>query len=180
MQVILLERIEKLGMLGQVVEVKPGFARNYLLPQKKALRATPANMEFFGKQKAEIEAKNLKAKQDAEFVAQKVEGIHMIMVRQAGETGQLYGSVSAKDVVDGVMAVSSISIGRAQVAIGAPIKLLGIHPIHVMLHPEVKVQVNAVVAQTQEEAKIMIEKAKGSSKASEVKAEVEFEEVVEA
>jgi large subunit ribosomal protein L9 len=182
MQVILLERIEKLGMLGQVVDVKPGFARNYLLPQKKALRATPANMEIFDKQKAEIEAKNLKAKQDAEFVAKKVEGIHMIMVRQAGETGQLYGSVSAKDVVDGVMTVSSVSINRAQVIIGAPIKLLGIHGIHVMLHPEVKVQVNAVVAQTSEEAKIMIEKAKGSKAKADPQPDAvsDLEEVVEA
>ena len=163
MQVILLERIEKLGMLGQVVDVKPGFARNYLLPQKKALRATQANMAHFEKQKAELEAKNLKAKADAEFVAKKVEGLHLILVRQAGETGQLYGSVSAKDVVDEVLRLSTVSISRSQVSIGSPIKILGIHPIHVMLHPEVKVQVNAVVAQTGEEAKMMIEKVSGAA-----------------
>ena len=180
MQVILLERIEKLGMLGQVVDVKPGFARNYLLPQKKALRATKSNLEVFEKQKTDLEAKNLKAKEDAQFVAKKVEGLYLTLVRQAGETGQLYGSVSAKDVVDEVHRLSSVVISRAQVSIGSPIKILGVHPIHVMLHPEVKVQVNAVVSQSAEEARVVIEKITSAGKPAAEKAVASEEVAVEA
>jgi large subunit ribosomal protein L9 len=160
MQVILLERIDKLGMMGQVVDVKPGFARNYLLPQKKALRATEENVAVFEKQRADLEAKNLQAKSDAEFVATKLDNISIILVRQAGETGQLYGSVSARDIADAVQEEAKINISKTQVLIHHPIKTLGQHRIQVSLHPEVRVNVMATIALSKDEAKQMIEKAK--------------------
>lgn len=156
MQVILLERIEKLGQMGDVVTVKPGYARNYLLPQKKALRATDENKRYFDAQKAQLEARNLELKKEAEGVAGKMDGAAVILVRQAGEAGQLYGSVNARDVAD-ALTVEGFSVARAQVELPKPIKTLGLHDVSVRLHPEVTVTVTANVARSEEEAKIQTE-----------------------
>jgi len=151
MDVILLQRIEKLGQMGEVVRVKAGFARNYLLPQKKALRATDANKARFEKQRAQLEANNLARRQEAEGISGKVEGITVVVIRQAGETGHLYGSVSARDISEAVTK-SGITIDRNQVLMDRPIKMLGLHPVRVALHPEVVVSITANVAKSEEEA----------------------------
>jgi len=151
MDVILLQRIENLGQMGEVVKVKPGFARNYLLPQKKALRATDANRARFEKQRAQLEATNLARRQEAEKISGKVDGLTVVIIRQAGETGHLYGSVSARDVAAAVTA-DGVTIDRAQVLMDRPIKMLGLHPVRVALHPEVVVTVTANVAKSAEEA----------------------------
>src|ERR687884_171003 len=122
--VILLERVESLGQMGQVVNVRPGFARNYLLPQKKALRATKANLAIFEKQRAQLEATNLKRRHEAEQVAAKMGGLSVVIVRQAGESGQLYGSVSARDIAEAIDA-AGFTIERQQVVLDRPIKTLG-------------------------------------------------------
>ena len=153
MEVILLERIERLGQMGDVVKVKPGYARNFLLPQKKALRATESNKEYFEGQKAELEAQNLKRRQEAEAVAAKMDGISLIMVRQAGEGGQLYGSVSAKDVAD-TLGEEGVKVGRNQVDLNQVIKELGVYTVPVSLHPEVTVDVAITVARSKDEADI--------------------------
>lgn len=151
MEVILLERIEKLGQMGDVVKVKPGFARNFLLPQKKALRANKDNLAFFEKQRAQLEAINLKRRDEAQAVAGKMEGLKVLMVRQAGEGGQLYGSVSGRDVADAVKA-AGYTVERSQVNLDSPIKTLGSYPVRLSLHPEVSVTVTVTVARSQEEA----------------------------
>jgi large subunit ribosomal protein L9 len=151
--VILLERVENLGQMGQVVKVRPGYARNYLLPQKKALRATKDNLAYFEKQRAQLEAANLTRKTEAEQVAQKLEGLSVVVIRQAGESGQLYGSVSARDIADGVTA-AGFTITRGQVVLDKAIKTLGLYKLRVVLHPEVSVQVTANVAQSAEEAEM--------------------------
>jgi len=151
MDVILLQRIEKLGQMGEVVRVKAGFARNYLLPQKKALRATDANKARFEKQRAQLEANNLARRQEAEGISGKVDGITVVVIRQAGETGHLYGSVSARDIAEAVTK-SGITIDRNQVLMDRPIKMLGLHPVRVALHPEVVVSITANVAKSEEEA----------------------------
>jgi large subunit ribosomal protein L9 len=153
MDVILLQRIEKLGQMGEVVKVKPGFARNYLLPQKKALRATEANRARFETQRAQLEATNLARRQEAENISGKVDGLAVVIIRQAGETGHLYGSVSARDVAVAVTA-GGVTIDRAQVLMDRPIKMLGLHPVRVALHPEVVVTVTANVAKSAEEAEL--------------------------
>jgi len=153
MDVILLQRIEKLGQMGEVVKVKPGFARNYLLPQKKALRATEANRARFEKVRAQLEATNLARRQEAEKISGKVDGLTVVIIRQAGETGHLYGSVSARDVAAAATA-GGVTIDRAQVLMDRPIKMLGLHPVRVALHPEVVVTVTANVAKSEEEAEI--------------------------
>lgn len=153
MDVILLERIEKLGQMGDVVNVKPGFARNYLLPQKKALRATDDNKRVFEAQKAQLEAQNLEHRKEAESVASKMDGEAIILIRQAGEAGQLYGSVNARDVAEALTA-AGFTIARSQVELPTPIKTLGLHDVVVRLHPEVTVTVTANVARTEEEAKV--------------------------
>ena len=153
MDVILLQRIEKLGQMGEVVRVKAGFARNYLLPQKKALRATDANKARFEKQRAQLEANNLARRQEAEGISGKVEGITVIVIRQAGETGHLYGSVSARDVAEAVTK-AGVTIDRNQVLMDRPIKMLGLHPVRVALHPEVVVSITANVAKSEEEAEL--------------------------
>jgi large subunit ribosomal protein L9 len=152
-QVVLLERIEKLGQMGQVVNVKPGFARNYLLPQKKALRATKENLAYFEKQRAQLEAQNLKRRGEAEEVAKTLEGLTVILIRQAGESGQLYGSVSARDIAEAVTE-AGVTVGRQQVVLDHTIKTLGMHKLRVSLHPEVAVTVTANVAQSAEEAEM--------------------------
>lgn len=151
MDVILLERIERLGQMGEVVKVKPGFARNYLLPQKKALRATKENREYFEKQRAQLEAQNLNRRQDAEKVAEKLDGQSVIIIRQAGEFGQLYGSVTTRDIATAITG-AGFTVDRRQIMLDVPIKTLGLHKTRVGLHPEVTVSVTLNVAQTEEEA----------------------------
>lgn len=153
MQVILLERVEKLGQMGDVVRVKPGYARNFLLPQKKALRATKENLDRFEKQRGQLEATNLKLKQEAEVVAKKLDGLSVVLVRQAGETGQLYGSVTARDIAEAV-AAAGFTVAHRQIRIDRPIKTLGLVRTRVMLHPEVAAVVTVNVAKSEEEAQI--------------------------
>jgi len=152
-QVILLERVEKLGQMGQVVDVKPGYARNFLLPQKKALRATKDNLAYFDKQRAQLEAQNLARKGDAEQVAQKLDGLSVVIIRQAGESGQLYGSVTARDIATAVTE-AGFTISRGQVVQEKAIKTLGLYKQRVVLHPEVSVTVTINVAQSPEEAEM--------------------------
>jgi large subunit ribosomal protein L9 len=152
-ELILLERVEKLGQMGQLVNVKPGFARNYLLPQKKALRATKENLAYFEGQRAQLEANNLQRKAEAAEVSGKLEGLTVVIVRQAGESGQLYGSVSARDISDAVTG-AGFTIEKRQVVLDRPIKNLGLHQLKVVLHPEVSVTVTANVAQSAEEAQM--------------------------
>jgi large subunit ribosomal protein L9 len=151
--VILLERVEKLGQMGQVVKVRPGYARNFLLPQKKALRATKENLAYFEKQRTQLEAQNLQRRSEAEQVAQKLEGLSVVVIRQAGESGQLYGSVTARDIADAVTQ-AGFTIGRGQVVLDKAIKTLGLYKQRVVLHPEVSVQVTVNVAQSAEEAEM--------------------------
>ena len=151
MQVILLERVEKLGQMGDEVKVKDGFARNFLLPKKKALRATKANREYFQSQKTQLEARNLERKSEAQKVADKLEGKTFVLLRQAGDRGQLYGSVSPRDISDAI-STGGFSIGRTQVPLDHAIKSIGLHPISVVLHPEVRVKVTINVARTEDEA----------------------------
>lgn len=151
MEVILLERVEKLGQMGEVVKVKPGYARNFLLPQRKALRATKQNIDRFEGQRVQLEAANLDQRKDAEAAATKIEGITCVLLRQASESAQLYGSVSARDIAQAVEEEGA-SIARNQVLLERPIKTLGIHTVRVMLHPEVFVSVNVNVARSTEEA----------------------------
>ena len=151
MDVILLERIERLGQIGDVVKVKPGFARNLLLPTKKALRATEENKKRFEAQRAQIEANNLKRRQEAEKISDKVDGLKVVIIRQASETGILFGSVSTRDIAEGVTK-AGFTIDRAQVKLDKPIKTLGLHDVRVALHPEVIVKVTANVAKSEDEA----------------------------
>jgi large subunit ribosomal protein L9 len=151
MDVILLERIESLGQMGEVVKVKPGYARNFLLPQKKALRATKENREYFEKQRAQLEAQNLTKRQDAEKVAEKLNGVSVIIIRQAGEFGQLYGSVSTRDIATAITG-AGFTVDRRQIMLDVPIKTLGLHKTRVSLHPEVNVSVTVNVAPSEEEA----------------------------
>jgi large subunit ribosomal protein L9 len=175
-QVILLERVESLGQMGDVVRVKPGFARNFLLPQKKAMRATKENLAFFEKQKTQLVAQNLALKGEAEKVAEKMAGLTVVIIRQAGETGQLYGSVSNRDISDAVTA-SGFTIERRQVLLQQPIKALGFHTTRVALHPEVSIEVKVNVAQSEDEAKAQAEARKSAAAAAApVPAEVESAE----
>jgi large subunit ribosomal protein L9 len=151
MEVILLERIEKLGQMGDVVKVKPGYARNYLLPHKKALRANKANLAYFETRRTQLEAENLERRDEAEAVAKKLEGLSVTLIRQAGDSGQLYGSVTARDLADSI-AEAGVNIDRKQVALDKVIKVLGLHTVKLRLHPEVMVDVTANVARSQAEA----------------------------
>ncbi len=153
MDIILLERVTKLGQIGDVVTVKNGYARNFLLPKGKALRATAANKEYFEGQRHEIEALNLKAKSEAEAVAGNMEGASAIVIRQAGESGQLFGSVSARDIVEALESID-IKIDRSQVVLDRAIKVLGIVTIAIKLHPEVIVNIEINVARSAEEAEM--------------------------
>ena len=159
MDVILLERVINLGQIGDVVKVKPGYARNFLLPLRKALRATEANKAKFEAQRAQIEATNLEKRSEAEKIRSKVDGLKVVLIRQAGETGQLFGSVNARDVADAVTA-AGFTVDRRQVILDRPIKVLGLHPLRVALHPEVIVSITANVAKSNEEAEAQ-EKAGG-------------------
>jgi len=151
MDVILLERVAKLGQMGDTVNVKDGYARNFLLPQGKALRANKANMAHFESQRVQLEARNLERKMEAEGVAETLNGNTYIAVRSAGETGQLYGSVAARDIV-ATLDENGFSISRNQVELKAPIKIIGLHEIIIMLHPEVEATVTMNVARSEDEA----------------------------
>jgi large subunit ribosomal protein L9 len=151
MQVILLERVEKLGQMGDEVRVKDGFARNFLLPKKKALRATKANREYFQAQKAQLESQNAERKKGADAIAAKLNGKSFVLIRQAGDRGQLYGSVSPRDVAE-AMEKSGYKVDRHQVSISVAIKSIGIFTIPVVLHPEVKVSITVNVARSEDEA----------------------------
>jgi large subunit ribosomal protein L9 len=151
MQVILLERIEKLGQMGDVVTVKPGYARNFLLPQRKARRATKNNLAQFEEQRTQLEAENLKRRDEAQKVGEKLEGLTVVLIRQAGESGHLYGSVTARDLAAAVT-TAGFTIAREQVILDTVIKSLGLHTMKVRLHPEVTVGISANVARTEAEA----------------------------
>lgn len=151
MQVILLERVEKLGQMGDEVRVKDGFARNFLLPQKKALRANKTNREYFQTQKVQLETRNLERRSEAQKIAQKLEGKTFVLLRQAGDRGQLYGSVSPRDIAD-VITAGGFSVGRTQIPLDKAIKEIGLIPVGVVLHPEVRVKITLNVARTEDEA----------------------------
>jgi large subunit ribosomal protein L9 len=151
MEVILLERVAKLGQMGETVNVKPGYARNYLLARGKALRATDANKGVFEKQKAQLEARNLEARGEAQKVGEKLDGQSFVLLRQAGESGVLYGSVATRDIADALTA-AGFSVNRQQISLLQPIKALGLHTVPVTLHPEVEVKVTVNVARSAEEA----------------------------
>ena len=151
MQVILLQRIGRLGQMGDVVNVKDGFARNFLLPQKKALRATDENRKHFESQRSQLEANNLEQKKEAEAVAERLAGKTFVAIRSAGDTGQLYGSVSTRDIAE-VVTAGGFPIERRQVIMERPIKELGLHEVSVALHPEVVVKVALNVARSADEA----------------------------
>ena len=151
MQVILLQRIGRLGQMGDVVNVKDGYARNFLLPQGKALRATKDNMTEFESRRVQLEANNLELKKEAEAVAEKLNGKQFISIRQAGDTGQLYGSVSTRDIAD-LVNDGGFTIDRRQVILERPMKSLGVHELKVALHPEVLVKIAVNVARSQDEA----------------------------
>ena len=153
MQVVLLERIEKLGQMGDVVNVKDGYARNYLVPQGKALRATKSNLADFERRRVQLEAANLRRKGEAQKLAAQIDGRAVVIVRQAGEAGQLYGSVNPRDVAVAFTA-AGVTIERQQVQLPAALKTLGIHQVRVRLHPEVDVFVTVNVARSKEEAEI--------------------------
>ena len=159
-QVILLERVENLGSMGDVVTVKPGYARNYLLPQSKALRATKENVAYFEAQKASLQKVNAEKKAEAEKIAKKIEGAKVVIVRQASEGGQLYGSVSARDIAEALANDTKVSVTRGQVALNAAYKTIGLFPVDVVLHPEVKVKITVNVARTADEAAIQAKTGK--------------------
>src|SRR5579872_217909 len=150
-EVILLQRVEKLGQMGEVVKVKPGYARNFLLAQKRAIRANKENLARFETQRAQLEAQNLKRREEAERVAERVAGLGVVIIRQAGEAGGLYGSVSGRDIAEAATA-AGLSITRAQVVLEQPIKTLGMRHVRVMLHPEVAIGIGVNVARSPEEA----------------------------
>ncbi|MEC8028302.1 MAG: 50S ribosomal protein L9 [Pseudomonadota bacterium] len=151
MDVILLERVEKLGQMGDVVSVKPGYARNYLLPRRKALRATKHNLKFFEGRRSQLEADNLQRKSEAESVAKKVDGLTVPVIRAAGESGQLYGSVTARDIAEAIIA-AGVTVTRQQVMLDRALKTLGLEEIKVVLHPEVSASVVVNIARSQDEA----------------------------
>lgn len=151
MEVVLLERIERLGLMGDVVTVKPGYARNYLLPQKKAMRATKENLAHFEGQRQQLEAENIKRRDEAQAVADRMDGLTVIVIRSAGESGQLYGSVSGRDISEAVTE-AGFTVARNQVITERPVKMLGFHEFRIRLHPEVEAIVTANVARSAEEA----------------------------
>ncbi|MFM2130628.1 MAG: hypothetical protein RL477_2174 [Pseudomonadota bacterium] len=165
MEVILLERIESLGNMGEKVKVKPGFARNYLLPQKKALRATKENVAYFEERRAELEAANAARRDAALGISKNVDGVSVVIVRQASESGQLYGSVRPKDIAD-ALSQTGADIDRTQVRLSDPIKVIGMHKVRIALHPEVIVTITANVARSPEEAELQ---AQGKSMISETR-----------
>lgn len=172
MQVILLERIEKLGQMGDLVTVKNGFARNFLVPQGKAMRATKVNLKEFERRKVDLEASNLKRRDEAQDAAAKIDGKSVIIIRQAGESGQLYGSVSSRDIAE-AFAADGVTFERRQVRQDQPIKLLGVHAVRVALHPEVDVEVKVNIARSEEEAEIQADPERAAAHAAAEAAEAE-------
>jgi large subunit ribosomal protein L9 len=160
MQVVLLERIENLGAMGDVVRVKPGYARNFLLPQKKALRATKDNIAYFESQRAALEKLNAEKKKEAEKHAKSLQGLKVVLIRHAAEGGQLYGSVSARDVAEAIEEQGKQEVGRGQVQLNLGIKTIGLFQVTVSLHPEVKVEITVNIARSEEEAKIQAKTGK--------------------
>ena len=156
MEVILLERVENLGIMGDVVRVKPGYARNFLFPNEKAVPASNENKASFENKRLEIEAKNIETKAEAEKVASKIKGEILILVRQAGDSGQLYGSVNSRDIKN-TLEDMGYNLDRNQISLKNPIKSVGIHNVSIALHPEIYVEVIANVARSEEEAKIQTE-----------------------
>ncbi|HRQ60757.1 MAG TPA: 50S ribosomal protein L9 [Alphaproteobacteria bacterium] len=180
-KIILLERIESLGQMGDTVSVKPGFARNFLLPQKKALRATKENTAYFEAQKKHLVAENDKKRSEAEKLAAKIKGVKAPIIRQASEAGTLFGSVTSRDIADQVAAVTGISVQRNQVAINQNFKSIGLFPVEIILHPEVKVEVIVNIARSIEEAKKQAETGKALiAETGGVKAEVDNDAALEA
>ncbi len=153
MEVILLERVEKLGQMGDVVTVKPGFARNYLLPQKKAMRATEQNRAVFDQQRVQLEAVNMERRSEAEDVARKLDGLKVVITRQASESEQLYGSVTVRNIAVAITE-AGFTVDSKQVQLARPIKTVGLHAVRVVLHPEVAVEITANVARSEEEAEL--------------------------
>ncbi len=174
MQVILLERVAKLGQMGDVVNVKPGYARNYLLPQGKALRASNDNIKSFEVRKTELEAQNLETRKEAQAVAARLEGETYTVIRQASDGGALYGSVSPRDVAD-LLEEAGVKIDKRQIVITTPIKLLGLHAAMINLHPEVDVEVGLNVARSVEEAQLQASGKSIQELAAEEEAAAEFE-----
>ncbi len=174
MQVILLQRVAKLGQMGEVVSVKDGYARNYLLPQAKALRASEANIRSFEGRKAQLQAQNLETRRAAEAVAARLSGQTFVLIRSASEAGALYGSVTARDAADAA-AAAGFTVGRAQVTLDRPIKDLGLHPVTVVLHPEVVAPVTLNVARSREEAELQAAGKSIQDLAAEAEAAAEFE-----
>lgn len=174
MQVILLERVAKLGQMGDVVKVKDGYARNFLLPQGKALRASKENLKAFEARKAQLEAKNLETRKEAEKVAEKLEGQVFVILRSASDSGALYGSVTTRDAAQAATE-AGFTVDRRQVVLSRPIKELGLHEIRIDLHPEVSVNVKLNVARTLEEAELQASGKSIQELASEEEAAAEFE-----
>ncbi len=174
MQVILLERVAKLGQMGDVVDVKPGYARNFLLPQGKALNANEGNIARFEAQKAQLEATNLETKKEAEALAEKLDGQQFIVIRSASDAGALYGSVTTRDAAEAATA-DGFTVDRKQVALVAPIKELGLHEVEVKLHPEVSATIALNVARSTEEAELQASGKSIQELAAEAEAEAEFE-----
>ncbi|MBT0957083.1 50S ribosomal protein L9 [Alphaproteobacteria bacterium KMM 3653] len=174
MDIILLERVAKLGQMGEVVSVKDGYARNYLLPQGKGLRASAANIALFEAEKAQLEARNLETKAEAEKLGEKLDGQQFIVIRSASDAGSLYGSVTPRDAAD-VATAEGFSIDKRQVSVTAPIKDLGLHEMNVRLHPEVDVTIVLNVARSVEEAELQASGKSIQELAAEEEAEAEFE-----
>jgi len=174
MQVILMERVAKLGQMGDVVTVKQGFARNFLLPQGKAMRASEANIATFEAQKAQLEARNLETKGEAEQLSAKLHGQQFVVIRTASDAGSLYGSVTIRDAADAATA-DGFSVDRKQVVLTAPIKELGLHAVIVRLHPEVEATIELNVARSAEEAELQAAGKSIAELAAEAEAEAEFE-----
>lgn len=174
MQVILLERVTKLGQMGEVVDVKPGYARNFLLPQGKAMNATEANIAQFEDQKAQLEARNLETKKEADSLAAKLDGQQFIVIRQASDAGALYGSVTTRDAADAATA-GGYSVDKGQIILDRPIKELGLHKLTARLHPEVDATFTLNVARSEEEADLQASGKSIQELAAEAEAEAEFE-----
>ncbi|WP_170455705.1 50S ribosomal protein L9 [Ruegeria arenilitoris] len=174
MQVILLERVAKLGQMGDVVDVKPGYARNFLLPQGKALSASEANIASFEAQKAQLEARNLETKKEAESLAEKLDGQQFIVIRSASDAGALYGSVTPRDAADAATA-AGFTVDKKQVVLVSPIKELGLHTVSVKLHPEVEVDIKLNVARSEEEAELQASGKSIQELAAEEEAAADFE-----
>jgi large subunit ribosomal protein L9 len=174
MEVILLERVAKLGQMGEVVKVKDGYARNYLLPQGKALRANETNIKRFETEKAQLEARNLESRKEAEALSGKLDGQQFVVIRSASDSGALYGSVTTRDAADAAI-TAGFSIDKNQVALDRPIKELGLHSVTVTLHPEVEVKISLNVARSTEEAELQAQGKSIQELAAEEEAQAEFE-----